>query len=45
MFCNADEDGEVVGTADNPHVPMAVMGVMDRDGLGCTSWWEGDGGA
>ena len=37
----ADEadDGPGIGTTENPYMPMEVLGDINEDGLGLTSWW------
>lgn len=39
------EDGEaLVGTTENPFMPMEVLGDVSEDGLGLVQWWNGGEG-
>ena len=36
-------DRPAIGSKENPYVPMQVIGDINGDGLGCISWWSGEG--
>ncbi|PNH09607.1 DNA-directed RNA polymerase III subunit RPC8 [Tetrabaena socialis] len=38
---NATGDDKLLGTAAKPFSPMTVLGDINGDGLGLTSWWAG----
>jgi hypothetical protein len=40
---NEDDDGNHVGSEDNPYAPMEVLGDINEDGLGCVDWWVAGG--
>ena len=33
-------DEPLVGSAENPFMPMEVLGDMSEDGLGLVQWWS-----
>ncbi|PNW75723.1 hypothetical protein CHLRE_12g538400v5 [Chlamydomonas reinhardtii] len=41
QLANATGDDKLLGTAAKPFSPMVVVGDINGDGLGCTSWWAG----
>ncbi len=40
VFAAAEED-KLIGTPAKPFQPMVVVGDINGDGLGLTSWWSG----
>ncbi|GIL79729.1 hypothetical protein Vretimale_12372 [Volvox reticuliferus] len=38
---NATGDDKLLGTAAKPFSPMVIMGDINGDGLGLTTWWSG----
>ena len=49
MSCvlSVQPEGEepLVGTVENPYMPMEVLGDMSEDGLGLVQWWNAGEGA